>query len=151
MIEFSSFTDAIAPQVYWEFFSTGGNIRRYREAGEDPGEAGVTPRFALTSAYRNLTRFGLPIHPIGDGTVDDSDAWTEFMNTAFENDAEAVSAFRVGLIKPALYILPAQPCRHVSFSFPTPGCSLARTIHIMCEGGAGILPAPPVAKNPRPS
>ena len=105
LAEFAQFTDAVAPQVYWSAFDTEGNLRKYREAGDDPGDEGMTPRFAMNSAARHLEQFGLPIHPIGDGTVDDNDQWSEFIEEAFASQAEALSVWRFGVAETALWEL----------------------------------------------
>ena len=105
MAEFAQFTDAVAPQVYWSAFDTPANLRKYRESGDDPGEEGMTARFAMNSAARHLEQFGLPIHPIGDGTVADNDQWTEFIEEAFASQAEALSVWRFGVAETALWEL----------------------------------------------
>jgi LysM repeat protein len=105
LTEFAQFTDALAPQVYWGAFDTEGNLRKYREAGDDPGEEGMTPRFAMNSAARHLEQFGLPIHPIGDGTVDDGEQWNEFVQEAFASQAEALSVWRFGVTDTAVWQL----------------------------------------------
>ena len=105
LAEFAQFTDAVAPQVYWSAFDTPANLRKYREAGDDPGDEGMTPRFAMNSAARHLEEFGLPIHPIGDGTVDDSDQWAEFIEEAFASQAEALSVWRFGVADTTLWEL----------------------------------------------
>jgi len=105
MAEFAQFTNAVAPQVYWSIFDTEANLRQYREAGDDPGDEGMTPRFAMNSAARHLEEYGLPIHPIGDGTVDDNDQWTEFIDEAFASKAETLSVWRFGVAKTALWEL----------------------------------------------
>jgi len=103
--EFASFTDAFAPQVYWAMFSTNANLAKFKRSGEDPGPLGMTPRFATESAARNLERFGLPVIPIGDGTVEDGDAWREFIDESYLRLAPAVSVWRFGVTKPAIWEL----------------------------------------------
>ncbi|MBT5774710.1 MAG: LysM peptidoglycan-binding domain-containing protein [Dehalococcoidia bacterium] len=105
MAEFAQFTDAVAPQVYWSAFDTPANLRKYTEAGDDPGDEGMTPRFAMNSAARHLEQFGLPIHPIGDGTVDDNGQWSEFIEEAFASKAEALSVWRFGVADTAVWEL----------------------------------------------
>ncbi len=97
MAEFAQFTDAIAPQVYWATFNNSGNITKYKLAGDDPGEEGITPRFALQSAIRAVDEFALPVHPIGDGTVAGGDEWADFIDEAFLSRAEALSVWRFGV------------------------------------------------------
>jgi LysM repeat protein len=105
MTEFAQFTDAVAPQVYWAMFNNAENIRKYKAAGDDPGEGGMTARFALQSAVRQLTPFGLPIQPIGDGTVAGGDEWTEFIDEAFANQAAPLAVWRYGVADTALWEL----------------------------------------------
>ena len=117
LAEFAAYTDAIAPQVYWQGFSTQANVDKFRLAGEDPGAAGVTPRFALDSAIRNLEPFGLPIHPIGDGTVDDDVEWGEFLDVAYDNAVQSVSVWRFGVVDDGVWSLlrdtPPQTLAHI--------------------------------------
>ena len=103
LAEFSQFTNAIAPQVYWAAFNNSNNITKYRLAGDDPGEDGITPRFALQSAIRAIDEFGLPVHPIGDGTVAGGAEWSDFIDEAFASRAEALSVWRFGVADDALW------------------------------------------------
>lgn len=105
MAEFASFTDAFAPQVYWGTFNTASNVRKYRLAGEDPGDGGVTAGFAIDSAVRALEPFGLPIVPIGDGTIDDAVAWREFVDESYARSAPAVSVWRYGVASTSIWEL----------------------------------------------
>ena len=116
MAEFAQFTDAIAPQVYWGAFDNSGNIAKYRIAGDDPPEQGVTPRFALQSAIRAVSGFGLPVHPIGDGTVADGAQWSEFIEEAFASQAEAMSVWRFGVADTTVWeLLRDSPPRPLSY------------------------------------
>jgi LysM repeat protein len=105
MAEFAQFTDAVAPQVYWAMFNNAENIRKYKAAGDDPGDAGMTARFALQSAVRQLAPFGLPIQPIGDGTVAGGDDWTDFIDEAFASQAAPLAVWRYGVADTALWEL----------------------------------------------
>lgn len=105
MAEFAQFTDAIAPQVYWGAFNNKSNITKYRLSGDDPGEDGITPRFALQSAIRAVSEFGLPVHPIGDGTVEGGSEWSDFIDEAFASRAETLSVWRFGVADEALWQL----------------------------------------------
>jgi len=117
MAEFAQFTDAIAPQVYWGTFDNSANITKYRLAGDEPPEEGVTPRFALQSAVRAVSEFGLPVHPIGDGTVDDSAQWSEFIEEAFASRAEAMSVWRFGVADSAIWeLLRDSPPRPLTYA-----------------------------------
>lgn len=116
MAEFAQFTDAVAPQVYWSAFDNSNNIRKYRLAGDEPPEEGVTPRFALQSAVRAVSEFGLPVHPIGDGTVDDGTQWSEFIEEAFASQAEAMSVWRFGVADTTVWeLLRDSPPRPLSY------------------------------------
>jgi LysM repeat protein len=117
LTEFSMFTDALAPQVYWSAFSTPPNIAKFLRWGENPGLGGMTPRFALDSAVRNLARFNRPVYPVGDGTVADDDAWREFIDGSFEHNAEAVSVWRYGVTDPGVWrLLQELPPRPLSYA-----------------------------------
>ncbi len=97
LTEFSSFANEIAPQVYWNQFRDPANLARFRDEGYDPGSVeGITPGFILGAAVPQLSEFGLPIHPIGDGTVGSNDGWPDFLDESFALLAESVSVWRVG-------------------------------------------------------
>ena len=116
MAEFAQFTDAVAPQVYWSAFDNANNIAKYRLAGDEPPEEGVTPRFALQSAVRAVSDFGLPVHPIGDGTVDDGTQWSEFIEEAFASQSEAMSVWRFGVADTTVWeLLRDSPPRPFSY------------------------------------
>ena len=100
LAEFSSFADEIAPQVYWGQFRDRPNYDRFRDEGYDAGSVeGITPRFILEAAMPQLREFGLPIHPIGDGTTGSNDGWPEFLDESFALFAESVSVWRVGEVE----------------------------------------------------
>ncbi len=101
--EFAAFSDAFAPQVYWQAFSTPSNVEKYRRSGEDPGAAGITPTFALDVAVRRLSRFNLPITPVGDGTSSNLDDWRSFIDRSFEHEMDAVAVWRYGVAAPGLW------------------------------------------------
>lgn len=116
LTQFAAFSDAIAPQVYWSMFTSSGNLRKYRASGEEPGEAGVTPTFALDAAVRKLRAFDRPLHPIGDGTAADTDDWAEFIDGAFAREVEAVSVWRFGVTaEPVWALLRDRPPRPFSY------------------------------------
>ncbi len=125
--EFSGFSDAIAPQVYWSDFSTPANITKYWIAGEIPGSEGVTARFALDVAAKRIHALGLPIHPIGPGLVTDSSAWTSFIERSFLHEAHSLSTWRFGTTNPAVFaILRDNPPRVDTVYTVQPGDSLSR-------------------------
>ena len=77
---------------------------------------GITPRFVLAAALPQLREFGLPIHPIGDGSVGSNDGWPEFLDESFALLAESVSVWRVGSIAPGiLRLLRDTPPRPMSY------------------------------------
>ncbi len=126
LAEFASFSDALAPQTYWAIFRSADNLEKFREAGDDPGPEGMTPRFALQSAVRHLQHLGLPIHPIGDGTTSDTGEWREFLTETYASQSEALSVWRYGLGEAPLWELlrdnPPRPRLYVV----QPGDSLSR-------------------------
>ena len=127
LTEFAAFTDEIAPQVYWSDFRTSANLNRFRREGFDPGPLGVegiTPGFVLAAAVERLEPFGLPIHPIGDGSVEAADGWTEFLDESFAIESQSVSVWRLGNVEPGiLQLLKETPPRPPTYSVE-PGDSL---------------------------
>lgn len=120
LAEFSGFASEIAPQVYWSAFRTAANRRKFAAAGYAVGESGVTPRFVLDAAMDKLRPFGLPVRPIGDGTSDVESEWSEFIDRAYENNAEAVSVWRFGVTPSAVWrLLSANPPRPLSYVVQT--------------------------------
>jgi hypothetical protein len=101
--EFAAFSDEIAPQTYWGLFSSTANVRLYRESGEAVPRGGITPGFVLSTTVRHLAGFGLPIHPIGDGTVADTARWGEFLKKSQGVEVETVSVWRYGVTDPAIW------------------------------------------------
>ena len=105
LTEFASFTNEISPQAYWPDFSSPANIAKYKLFGAEPGEAGVTPTFVLDTSMQALGRFGLPIHPIGAGTVAATDGWGEFVEQSYAHNASSVSVWRFGVAEPGIWQL----------------------------------------------
>jgi len=117
LAEFAEFSNAIAPQVYWGAFNNSGNIAKYRKAGDDPGEDGVTARFALQSAIRAVGGFGLPVNPIGDGTVAGGTEWNDFIDESFASNAQEISVWRYGVTDEAVWqLLRDRPPRTLTYS-----------------------------------
>lgn len=117
LAEFAAFTNEIAPQVYWSDFRNAANLRRYQREGYDPGAPGIdgiTPGFVLAAATAELSEFGLPIHPIGDGSVVADDGWAEFLDQSFSLDANTVSVWRFGNVEPGILELLKQTPPRVS-------------------------------------
>lgn len=105
LAEFAAFTDEISPQVYWALFGSRANIEKYQLAGEAVGLEGVTAAFVMAVALRRLERFGLPIHPIGDGTVGTDSGWSSFIEQSFAARASSVSVWRYGVADRAIWSL----------------------------------------------
>lgn len=134
--EFAAFSDALAPQVYWNDFGTAANITRYRIAGEVPGPEGVTARFALDAAAKRLRALRLPIHPIGPGAVADDAAWTQFIQRSFAHEARTISTWRYGTTAPAVFaMLRDHPPRVDRVYTVQPGDSLG---HIAAAHGTTV-------------
>ncbi|MEX1022087.1 MAG: LysM domain-containing protein [Dehalococcoidia bacterium] len=97
---FASFTDEIAPQVYWSQFANSANEKKYVSTGDHIPIKGITSGFVISSAMQRLRSYGLPIHPIGDGTVTGADGWDDFIDESYAVDAETVSVWRHGVTSP---------------------------------------------------
>lgn len=123
--QFAAFSDAFAPQVYWHTFSTPANLVKYVGAGHDPGPGGMTARFALDSTMRSLSRFNLPVTPVGDGTAPAIDDWREFIDTSYGHDLEAVGVWRFGVASPALWEMLRDLPPRVSTYVVEPGDTLS--------------------------
>jgi LysM repeat protein len=127
LAEFAAFSNEIAPQVYWSDFRNAANLNRFRREGHDPGPAGIegiTPGFVLAAAMPQLSEFGLPIHPIGDGSVVADDGWADFLAESFALEANAVSAWRFGNIEPRILQLLKETPPRVSAYTVRPGDTL---------------------------
>ena len=125
LTEFASFASELSPQVYWRSFRSAANVLKFTLAGYPPGSEGVTPRFVLETALDRLRRFGLPVHPIGDGQSAADEGWGEFIDAAFASDAEAVSVWRFGVTEPSVWrLLADNPARPLSYVIQ-PGDSLS--------------------------
>lgn len=105
LTQFSSFTDEIAPQVYWSMFSNEANAKKYVAGGIPIAHEEIGPRFILDSAMARLREFGLPIHPIGDGTSDGVEGWSEFIDESYLNEANTVSVWRYGVADRGIWSL----------------------------------------------
>ncbi|MDA0257031.1 MAG: LysM peptidoglycan-binding domain-containing protein, partial [Chloroflexi bacterium] len=116
LAEFATFADEVAPQAYWGAFDSRDNLAGYREWGEEPAGGRVTPAFVLEAAARALAPFGLPVHPIGDGTVQDQGEWTDFVDRSLRAHAESVSVWRFGVTPDSVWrLLAANPPRPASY------------------------------------
>lgn len=123
--EFTEFSDEISPQAYWHTFSSLDNLARYLASGDVVGPAGITPGFVIGAAVRRLASYGLPVHPIGDGTAMASSGWREFVDSSFGAQADSVSVWRFGVADPAIWsLLREMPPRVLSYVVQ-PGDTLA--------------------------
>ncbi|MBX7111526.1 MAG: LysM peptidoglycan-binding domain-containing protein [Dehalococcoidia bacterium] len=125
MSEFAAFSDAIAPQAYWSTFASPDNMVRYLASGEVVGPAGITPAFVIAAAVRRLASYGLPVHPIGDGTATASNGWREFVDASYGAAAESISVWRFGVADPAIWPLLRELAPRVLSYVVQPGDTLA--------------------------
>lgn len=96
MSEFVTFTDAIAPQLYWDTFDTGSNIEGYRGAGYPP-PVGMSPEFLLEATAAILAPYKRPVLPVGQGAAADPATWPRFAHRAWELNMEPISVWRYGV------------------------------------------------------
>jgi LysM repeat protein len=89
------------------------------------GAAGITADFVVSAAVRRLSRYGLPLHPIGDGTAAATSGWAEFVDSSYLANASSVSVWRFGVADPRIWqLLEETPPRPLSYVVQ-PGDSLA--------------------------
>lgn len=113
---FADFADEIAPQVYWSIFANRDNESMYVKTGDTIPVKGITSGFVISSAMRRLAAYGLPIHPIGDGTVKGLDGWNEFIDQSYAMQADAVSVWRHGVANKDIFrFLRDTPTRQSSY------------------------------------
>lgn len=125
--EFASFSDEISPQAYWATFSSTANLSQYIASGSVAAAAGlvVTPELVISAAVKRLSALGLPLHPIGDGTAPASAGWSDFVDSSYGVDAEAVSVWRFGVADPGIWqLLKEMPPRRLNYTVQ-PGDTLA--------------------------
>lgn len=110
LAEFASFSDAVAPQLYWEIFNSPANFKLLADYGYHAGPEGMTPELALNAANGALAKFGLPVRPIGGGAAK-VDEWHRFVSHAYSLGMPSVSVWRYGTatspLLPALQGMPA--------------------------------------------
>lgn len=94
--ELVTFSQGFAPMVYWETFNTQANVNAFVSSGFPPGQAGVTPEFLLDVSRSLLSKYGLSIHPVGQGASTD-DAWVRFLSRVYELGMGSVSVWRYGV------------------------------------------------------
>ena len=111
LAEFASFSDALAPLIYWETFNTQPNIDLYEASGFSPDPDGITPEFLLDVSVSLLGPYGLPLQPVSQGASPDTDAWTRFLDYASQLGITTGSVFRYGVTHPDAWpLLQEQTC-----------------------------------------
>ena len=127
MAEFASFSQGIAPMVYWESFNTSENVRYFESSGFPPGPGGICPEFLLDVSYSIFGGYKLPIYPVGQG-ASSYDAWVRFMSRAYQLDMGAVSVWRYGVanqdIWPLLRYVQPRPPVTWGEAPPSPGLAI---------------------------
>ncbi len=105
--EFASFSNALAPLIYWDSFDTPENRQRYALAGWPPPAGEMTPEFLLDVSAQVLQPYGLPIRPVGQGTSA-STLWARFLDYATLTGAPELSVWRYGVVGPDVWSLLAE-------------------------------------------
>jgi hypothetical protein len=112
--EFAAFSNELAPQVYWQDFTTRLNIEEYIRSGLPPGPDGVTPQFALDTTFEVLDPYNLPIQPVGQGSVSHDLSWQNFVAQAFSRGASSVSVWRFGVTAPNVWSILKDAARNTA-------------------------------------
>jgi hypothetical protein len=110
------FIDGIAPQLYWESFSSTENLERYAAAGY-PAKGGMTPEFLVDTTRSILAKYDREVIPAGQG-ASSANLFGRFVREAWSQGQGQVSSWRYGV---------------------TP----AATFAYLGQNPAGIPPAPP--------
>ena len=126
--ELVTFSQGFAPMVYWESFNTLDNVNGFVSSGFPPGAAGVTPEFLLDVSRSVLSKYGLSIHPAGQGASTD-DAWVRFLTHVYQLGMGSVSVWRYGVTNTNVWpLLRANPPgTEVLVPTPTPTPAATRT------------------------
>lgn len=95
MQDFAGFSNSIAPQTYWDTFSSRTNFEMLKERGFDPGEDGITPELILDVSHQGLAPYRLPIRPVGQGNSG-LEAWQRFVGHSQKLGMPNVSVWRYG-------------------------------------------------------
>jgi hypothetical protein len=95
LAEFVSFSNAIAPQAYWETFQGPTNREKYAQHGYFVGPEGVTPELVIDASVGTFQGFGRPIYPIGQG-ASSPERWRRFIASAMSYGIGSVSLWRYG-------------------------------------------------------
>jgi hypothetical protein len=83
-------------------FNNSANFRLLNQRGFAVGPEGVTPEVILDVTNQCLSRFGLPIRPIGPGAAS-RDEWSRFVGKAFSLGMNSVSVWRYGTSEPGVW------------------------------------------------
>ena len=97
LAEFASFSNALAPTIYWETFNSPSNLEKYVAAGWTPGPDGITPEFLVEVTAAILAPYNLPIRPVGQGASQDAGTWTRFLDRASQAGMADASVWRHGV------------------------------------------------------
>jgi LysM domain len=100
--EFASFSNALAPLVYWETFDSPASRDGYAKSGYPPPAEGVTPEFLLDVTTQVLSPYGLPLRPVGQGSSDSSQ-WGRFIDHATAAGMPEFSVWRYGVTSPDVW------------------------------------------------
>jgi hypothetical protein len=127
--EFASFSDALAPLIYWETFNNAANFERFESAGIPPGDGGITAEFLLDAAAEVLEEFHLPLQPVGQGASPDMDAWARFLDHGADVGIESASAWRHGVTEPQVWEVLLERTPHEEPYVVQPGDTLSALAH----------------------
>jgi hypothetical protein len=100
MNEFVPFIDAIWPQLYWDTFSTPGNVDNYNAAGYPLPSDGMTPEFLLDATAKILLPYERAVVPVGQGAASDVLTWPRFAHRAWQLDQQPISVWRLAVTRP---------------------------------------------------
>jgi hypothetical protein len=102
LFEFMSFSNAVAPQSYWETFDGPANYKNLSRHGYSVGPEGVTPELIVAVGAGTFQQFGVPIQPIGQG-ASSPDMWRRFLASATAGGMNPISLWRYGTADPAVF------------------------------------------------
>jgi hypothetical protein len=102
LAEFMSFSNAVAPQSYWETFDGPTNHRYLRQHGYQVTPEGFTPELVVDVALGTFQQFGRPIQPIGQGAAS-ADDWRRFVSAAESRGMQPLSLWRYGSADPGAF------------------------------------------------
>lgn len=103
LAEFVEVSDAIAPLIYWETFSSEANLKLFADYGWPTGAGGMTPEFLLDVSAGLLGEYGLPLWPVGQGASANMGAWQRFLDDAAKSGMPEASVWRYGVTNPGVY------------------------------------------------